>query len=280
MRLTPRDIALLRLVEQYRVLRRDQAQRLLFPSKNTANERLKRLYQHRFLLRRWLPVEYGQGMGQALYLLDCAGADVLAQARGDDRSGIGWRRARNLVSSSFLQHTLMINDVRVAVTLAARQALYRLERWEGEDELAAKPDYVWVPTRRGRLRIAVIADSYFALHLGDRRAHFLLEADRATVSNKRWALRVRAYLQYVRGGQYARRFGTRSLRVLTVTTGERRLANLKRTTEKARGGTMFWFTTQDRATPSAVLSEPVWRVGGSDGLSQLIGNGSPCTRDT
>ena len=41
MRLTPRDIAMIGAIHAHRVLRRDQVQRLLFSSKNTANERLK-----------------------------------------------------------------------------------------------------------------------------------------------------------------------------------------------------------------------------------------------
>jgi len=69
MRLTPRDVALVTAIHAHRVLRRDQVQRLLFPSKNTTNERLKRLYQHGYLARRRLSVEYGLGSSQALYLL-------------------------------------------------------------------------------------------------------------------------------------------------------------------------------------------------------------------
>jgi hypothetical protein len=51
------------------VLRRDQIQRLYFPSRNTANERLKRLYHHGYLARRWLAMEQGQGSSQALAAL-------------------------------------------------------------------------------------------------------------------------------------------------------------------------------------------------------------------
>ena len=74
MRLTSRDIQVVLAVYEYRVLRRDQVQQLFFPSKNTANERLKRLYQHGFLERRWLPVEYGHGTSQPIYLVAERGA--------------------------------------------------------------------------------------------------------------------------------------------------------------------------------------------------------------
>ena len=270
MRLTRRDVDVLVAVQRHRVLRRDQIVRLLFPSKNTANERLKRLYQHRFLQRRWLAVEYGQGMGQALYLLDARGADLVAQSLGIDREGLRWRPSHNGVSLPFLEHTLLINDVRIAVALAAMCAGYQLECWVTEEELNARPDYVYVSGPKTRKRIAVIPDGYFVLHLGDRRAHLFLEADRATVSNKRWAARIRAYSEYVRSGQYTRRYGARSLRVLTVTTGPRRLANLKRTTEGAKGRGLFWFTTAEQAATDSILAEPIWQVAGTEGSFSLV----------
>ena len=257
-------------MHQYRVLRRDQIQRLLFPSKNTANERLKRLYQHRFLQRRWLTVEYGQGMGQALYLLDRRGAETIAQRVGIDVPSLQWTPSHNRVSFPFLEHTLMINDVRIALSLAARGLGYPLERWIPEDELTAHPDHVVLPMYRGVRKVAVIPDGYFSLHLGDKRASFLLEADRATVSNKHWALRVRSCMEYVRSGRYSRRYGAHSLRVLTVTTGEKRLANLKRTTEKARGDSTFWFASLPSVEAASVLSQPIWQVAGQDGLHTLI----------
>ena len=271
MQLTPRDVRLLCTVHQHRVLRRDQIQRLLFPSKNTTNERLKRLYQHRFLQRRWLPVEFGEGMGKALYLLDRRGAEAVASHLGIDLPGLHWSPSHNRVSFPFLEHTLMVNDVRIAASLAANRLGHPLEGWVPEDELTAQPDHVVLPMFRGTRRVAVIPDGYFSLHLGDRRACFFLEADRATVSNKRWALRIRAYREYVRSGAYTRRYGARSLRVLTVTTGEKRLSNLKRTTERAGGNSSFWFSTLEQVRAVTVLAEPIWQVAGQDGLHTLIG---------
>ena len=273
MRLTHRDIAVLRCVHDYRVLRRDQIESLLFPSKNTANERLKRLYHHRFLQRRWCPVEYGQGMSQALYLLDARGAEVLAEQPDADHEHIGWRASKNLVSSSFLEHTLMINDVRIALTLATNQAGARVRQWLGEDTLSASSDHVSIPGIPRR--VAVIPDSYFVLDMVDRRAHFFLEADRATLSNKRWGLRIRAYEAYVRSGHYTRRYATQSLRILTVTTGDKRLANLKATTERVGGGELFWFATHDALEADTALFSPIWQIAGRDGGHPLLGGLRP-----
>ncbi len=112
MRLTERDVAVVLAVYAYRVLRRDQIQRMFFTGKNTANERLKRLYHHGYLARRWLPVEYGQGSSQALYLLAERGAQLVAATLGVDRAAIDWKEAHNRVSSPFLEHLLLTNEIR------------------------------------------------------------------------------------------------------------------------------------------------------------------------
>lgn len=265
MRLTERDAQVILAVYQHRVLRRDQIQRLFFPSRNTANARLKLLYHNRFLDRRFVPVEYGQGTSQALYLLDERGANVTARKLGVDRGEVNWRASHNEVGTIFLEHTLMVNDTRIAFTLAAEEAGYQVSKWIEERELKADADHVVTSTPGGRQRrVAVVPDGYFILDLGDKRAHFFLEVDRATESNKRWRRKIEAYQAYTRSGKYTQRYGTRSLRILTVTTGERRLANLKGTTEGAGGGRMFWFTTFEEAMEERILSQPVWQVAGKE----------------
>jgi hypothetical protein len=117
----------------------------------------------------------------------------------------------------------------------------------------------------------VIVDAYFVLNLGNKRAHFFLEVDRATEANKRWGMRVQAYQVYTESKRYSERYGTKSLRVLTVTVGPKRLANLKLTTEKAGGRQMFWFTTLEQVGTQELLSVAVWEVAGERSKQALIG---------
>lgn len=132
-------------------------------------------------------------------------------------------------------------------------------------------DYVTITSRSGRsLKVAVIPDAYFLLNLGDRRAHFFLELDRATMSNKCWKTRVLAYKAHTESGKYQKHYQTQSLRILTVTTTPERLANLRKTTEEAGGDMLFWFTTFDQATPDKVLFSPIWSVCGEKDLRSLI----------
>lgn len=274
--LTGRDVQVIEAVHAHRVLRRDQVQALYFPSVRTVQRALARLFHHGYLVRRFLPTVYG-GLRQAMYLLDQRGADLIASRSGLDRDEIAWGPDHNLVGDLFLEHTLAVNQVRIAIQLAVEQRGWRVERWLDEGQLQSRgmKDTVEVSWRddRGvsrRRRQAVVADGYFLLDLG-QRAHFFLELDQGTVSNRRWAGKVRAYQAYWESGGYQARYRTTSLRILTVTTGEERLGNLKGTTEGAGGGQTFWFTTMERVTPEAVLTGAIWQMAGAEGLHPLTG---------
>ena len=275
MQLMSRDVRVVRSVHQYRFLRQDQIRALCFSSKWTAQYRLVRLYQHRYLDRIFSAVPVGRG--KTIYCLDGRGADLLAAELGVDREKLDWKRKGNRVGGQFLEHTLAVNQVRIALDLACRKTGSQIGEWADERDLkkahTREQELVHVVGVRGnRQRVAVIADGYFVLRSGDRKAHFFLEVDRATIANKRWMQKIRAYNAYYRTGKYSRRYKTGSLRVLTVTTGEKRLANLMASTERAGGGKMYWFSTFDQATPDNILTTPIWQVAGCEGKHPLAGD--------
>lgn len=276
MALTGRDRQILHAVYEFRMLTREQIERLLFrpdggqdhfTKTSKARLRLKLLYQNNYLERVPMPVGTGTWAWQPVYRLAQRGAAIVASelgipvrklqywGNGDDRK----KRATE-VSVLFLAHALQVNDIRIAVTLAAAQHGYRVEKWLGDVELKSQEmkDYVAVNEQGTRRLVSVIPDAYFVLRLGDRRASFFLELDRATMTNSRWGTRVSAYLTYIHSGKYTERYQTRSLRILTVTTSEQRLMNLKKATEKAGGRDVFWFTTYDEVSPSSVFFRPIW----------------------
>lgn len=273
---TARDRDILRQVHAYRLLTREQIECLLFAPTNgqdhftktsKARLRLKLLYQHGYLERLPLPVGGAPWALQPVYRLARKGAELLASesgvntkdftywGKGDDKD-----QRRTRVTPFFLQHTLQVNSFRIALTLAAQQFGFRIEKWLDDTSLKSQEmkEYVSVVERGGSRMVAVIPDGYFVLHLGVRRAHFFLELDRATMSNQRWSTRVRAYRAYVRSGKYTERYQTPSLRILTVTTTPERLINLKKSTEKAGGNDLFWFTTLDQVNMTSVLYSPIW----------------------
>ncbi len=268
----------MREVHAFRLMTREQIERLLFApghgqthltKTSEVRERLKLLYHHGFLERIASPVGHGSWAWRPVYRLAQKGAQLIAAelgttvgklkywGKGDDRD----HRATD-TSQLFLNHTLKVNDVRIAIAQAATRHGYQVEKWLDDTQLKSQEmkDYVTVAGGGGEnQRVAIIPDAYFVLHLGDRRAHFFLELDQATMSNTRWETRVRAYLAYTRG-KYQARYQTNSLRILTVTTTAERLANLRRTTVKAGGKDSFWFTTFDQATAETIFLAPIWLV--------------------
>ncbi len=257
MRLTERDKEIIRAVHDYRVLTQTQIQQLFFGSKSTAQYRLMHLFQHGFLGRRFLPVQSGRS--PTLYVLDRKGMEVLRSEDGCDDER--WRFWDDRSGHEFLAHSLAINDFRVGVTLACQNLGYALLTWRGEMEMKADYDRVELRTPKGqRQRVSVIPDSYFVINTPRGKAHFFLELDRGTMTTGRFQTKVAAYLAYYQNGQYQRRYGTQSLRVLTVTLGQRRLESLKKVTEGAAQKTMFWFGLAGQLDASHVLNAPVWLV--------------------
>lgn len=115
-------------------------------------------------------------------------------------------------------------------------------------------------------------DGCFVLRAGRVQARLLVEIDRGTEDNPRFAREtVRPAVAYLRSDAYLRRFGSRSGRWLVVTTGARRMGNMKRQTELALGkdARLFYFTTFDRVTPETLLSAPIWHRGGDETAQAL-----------
>jgi len=271
MRLTERDIEIIKTVHDCRVLRGDQLQDLFFGSQSTASYRLARLYQHEYLDRHFLPTVGGLASSPTLYTVGRQGINVLRRVLDCGPEGIRKRLGAKQLSPLFLEHVLQINQVRVAVMLAAKRNQYQLHAWLDDAELKSNYDRVTIPTGTGRKRtVSLIPDSYFTLQVPQGRANFFLELDRGTMTAGRFKSKILAYQAYIASGQYERRYGTRSLRVLTVTLGPKRLKNLMSVTETVGGDRVFWFALLEQITAETVLDEAIWQVAGQQEKMRLI----------
>jgi len=275
--LTERDREIVRQVFKCRLLTREHIERLLFapekgkdhPTKtNSARKRLRLLFHHGYLDRVPLPTRLGHWAFLPAYSLGRQGAVLIAMEQGVSLAALKYwgkgdhqdQRASE-AGVSFLQHTLGINDVRIAVTLAAARHGYQVEKWLDDFDLKSQgmKEIVSVAVGTGpRSRVPVIPDSYFVLNLGKQRAHFFLEVDRGTMSQSRWRQRVAAYQKYVASGKYEAQYHTRSLRILTVTTSNKRMENLRQSTVKAGRSGLFWFTTANDSETQDILTFPIW----------------------
>lgn len=268
MRLTERDMDIIEAVHLYRILRQDQLQTLFFSSKNACQRALARLYDHAFLERKFLPVLYGRS--PTLYVLDKRGADLLRSERGYE--DLVWYSTNKDLKTDFIEHTAALNDFRLSIVVSARRAGLELITWASESQL--KADYDRVRVAHLRQAVSVIPDGYFVLNTLHGKAHFFVEIDRGTETLQRFKQKVRAYVAYHESGGYEQRYGTQSLRILTVVTGAGRLSNLHlataQVTEETRGKRRFWFALASDLTPETVLTKPVWYIAGEDTARALI----------
>lgn len=250
----------------------------LFGSWRVARERLSKLYQSGYIARP--DRRQRAALTDMVYWLGERGAEYVAGLHGQDLSEFKWR---SNLRWSLVEHDLAVNDFRLDVTQACRaHSLLELEEWIPAGEFWAHPDEVEYKDERGKpAKRRVRPDGFFVISRWDEaagrwyRRQLLLELDRATEDNPRFAReKVHPGVAYVRSNVYKKRFGGESGRWLVVTTGERRMSNMLRQTERAVGASaaVFYFTVFDWINPQTVLHEPIWFQGGSEQPTALFPN--------
>ncbi len=260
--LQPRDELILVLVSELRLLSREQLQRLLgFPCVTRINIRLRKLYDHDYLSRFFLPSI--KGSAKALYFLGPKGIEVLSKSLGLDPMGLENER-KNISEGKdlFLNHQLCLNEFRMRFTLAIKDnSQIALERW-----LTEKDCSIEIPSERGNRTLR--PDGYICFSIQRRLYSFFLEVDCSTMSNGRIKSKVMAYLNYARSGLYKKDFGLEYFRVLFVTKTHARLLNLKSTIEKLTDK-IFFLSTFDQLSCNPI-QDRVWIRAGRRNLFSLL----------
>ena len=268
----PRDLDVLEAVYLHRVLSQYQLQRLFFPSKDRTQQRLRLLYDHAYLDRRFQPQRVGEtGRTPNLYVLDRKGSDLLKAERPELE--VVWHHSYKDPSDEYLRHLLPLNEFMVVVTLAAKSRGYKVHEWQTEAQLKAAPQRVRVQTATGRKRdIAVVPDTFFSIQQGRYIYPFMVEQDGTTQTAKVIKQKIRMYHAYYTSGKYTERYGYNSFRVLFVTGSGKRLQSLKRWTEELNldGQHHFYFAVHSQLSPKTLFDRPVWYRAGSQEPLELL----------
>jgi hypothetical protein len=110
------------------------------------------------------------------------------------------------------------------------------------------------------------------------RMNFLLEADRGTMTLKRFVMKLKAYAAYFEERRHLEKFGIRYFRVLTVTTSAIRKQNLVSAggaEEDVRAlGRMFLFADESALSlesPERVLGS-IWTTAAGEDASLILGS--------
>ena len=269
--LTERDLFILKLLDEYRFLNTPQIQALTGGSKHNVSNRLMRLFQHGYVDRpahqRELRID---GYRHLVHALSQQGAALLSKRLGDE-SYISHHLAENNKTTKMmhLAHTLMVSQFRACLTLAC------LARDDFTLVLWKIPERALMRVLIAGQHVPVIPDAYFVLEDADgHAAHFYLEADRGTMTQKRFLRKLQAYWRFRRIDSELR--FPRSFRVITIAPSEARTKNLivtaKDADSKRTGSPMFYFAAEDTYTlqhPEAML-DYIWRSPAGNKMHSLL----------
>lgn len=272
--LTPRDLAILRLVLDYRYLTVDHIQALVPGSPRQIARRLQGLFHHGLVARLLPPLrvrEAGkdwQGSPKVTYAIDAAGVETICEADGRAPKDLPWDPRHKQRMQWFLEHKLGVSTFRATLVRAvAGRTDIELDRWLDEEELRRSVTVQYPGGREHEHRVA--PDAYFAArHQGELR-NFFVEFDRGTEDHPRLLKKFQALWWYFsEGSPYFEEYPNAKNRlVLIVAPSEVRLERMRDTLRKVdargRGLRQFWFATEGdyRLADPATLLRPIWRVG-------------------
>jgi hypothetical protein len=137
--LTERDREIALCLYDQQVLRTDQLKLLFFSSERRCQDRLLCLYRHRVLDRFYPPSPFGAGKPRAHWLLDEAGAILVAAILGMERKELGWCRREDWALHPQLAHRLELNDfVCELIAAALSDPMLGVSTWLSSREAAAQ----------------------------------------------------------------------------------------------------------------------------------------------
>jgi Replication-relaxation len=257
-RLTDRDRQIALDCYDHRVLTTEQLMRLHFSGLRTTTIRLGTLYQLR-VLDRFRPPRRRPGTGTNPYhwILDEAGAHVVAAQRDVDRRRLRWQHsdAVDIAQSSKLSHHIEINEFFSLLSLEAQLQHGALHEWYGERITST-------------LFKGVVPDGYGVINLPHRPpVHVLLELDRATEPAHR--LHEKAVL-------YAKQIPQSALRehdafvLLAVPTATRAKLAREAVADTSAPITVAEWSMASTNSPLAIVTDPADQITGQR-LAEAMG---------
>ena len=244
--LTERDVSLVGHVAHYRFLRSTHLSELCQAPHKKVCDRLTFLFHAGYLDRPRAQFEHyreGGGSSPMVYALANRGAQLLIERHGPDVPDVDWARKNDQAGRQFIQHTLAIAEVRVALQRAIRvrpgfqllEPRQLLEMAPAETRRRERPWTLRAKVRHNdaAIEFGVAPDYAFAIQYPDGRFRaFLVECDRGTMPVDRANLQQtslkRKFLAYTaakRAGLHQHHFGWKTFRVLLVTTNAQRAGN-------------------------------------------------------
>ncbi len=238
--LTERDREIALCLYEQQVLTTDQLTLLFFSSRRRAQDRLLFLYREQVLDRFYPPSRFGAGKPQAHWLLDEAGALLVATILGVERKRLGWQRRDDWASHPQLAHRLGTNRfVTDLVAATLRDPALGVTAWLSTRDAAE------------RLRADVRPDAGLIIDCPAGPIECCLEWDRGSETQERLQEKLRRYRIAERGLRYHE---PEPRNVLFVVPGGGRIGTLRRALHQVSETQR----ERDRRDPYSVPFEPNW----------------------
>lgn len=204
MKITERDMRMVRDIALSHVLSRDQILALgYFSSVTRVNTRLRNLIALGLVQRLETPF-----FGQSLYCASPKSSDFLGER-------VGALVAGRTGSPRYILHSLMVTEVRLEMMRRG------LKAWRFEQQLWKSFEFNGQTYQIKPDGLAILPDK-----------QVLVEVDLGHTSPKKYADKLRGFDAFVASGLCKSSWQVDTLRVLTLTTGERRCKTLKSLTPK------------------------------------------------
>ncbi len=273
-RITERDLAILREVADHRFLRSTHFSSLIIGSCQQILRRLQLLYHHGYLERPRAQIDtyYRGGSRPIVYGLGSKGAALLRRKGVLTFDRMSWTSANRSAGRLFLDHTLMIADVVVGIRSEC-DASQHLQFIDGQDlpSCAAEDDdakrFQWATSVAGHGSVKLIPDRVFAIERRQtgERILFLLEADRGTEPLTRTDFhqssidrKLMLYSQLSSERAFLERFGCRRVRALLVTTSSIRAQGIQQMMSKHRNAGLFLTSELTSLVDHKSLLDAAW----------------------
>ena len=249
LKLTARDIEILKLVYRNRFLSSEYIIALLGHNRKSILRRLYLLFHAGYLDRPKAQIVACENNSAMVYALGNRGAEVLAGEYGDAAiAKVNWTEKNKNSKGMFLEHTLMVAEILTVIQLACRK-VRGLEYISAEEIIGnrlmppsdpANPlSWKVEKNEKNRFALSVIPDGAFGLRITDENTgrqqayYYFLEADRATMPVFRHSLmrssiykKLVGYTASREGKLFSQNFGFKKVFVLTVTLSDERIQNM------------------------------------------------------
>lgn len=220
--LTSDDVPILAAVFDFRLSRIEHLAAVVQRSYKKVHLRLFKLHEHGYVARIELPLQ------KHVYAIAKRGVAVLVEQGVAPKETLEARRRHAELRPLFIEHQMLLADVHAALIASGRTGSVRLADWREGKNLW---DKVQATIDGKRQEVPVRPDSFFSLEdssrpAGKNRRHFILEADRSTMSHFRMKHKYVGYWTYLQSGRFTKKYGFERFRVVTMCITDERARNL------------------------------------------------------